>query len=147
MPSSTPADDGDGLLLTELLGEALAEGDRLGDWLGLGDTEDEGLWLALPLLDGDTDGETLAEGDFDALGDWLALGLGVGEADADGLLLALGLWLGLPMVTQTSTSFEASLSPSSLTAWTIRNQIPDSVRKSASVASRAAGSAMRKSSV
>ena len=153
--------DGDGEAETELLGETLGLVD--GDTELLGDTLAEGETLALMLADG------LTEADGDTLLDGLTLGLMLedgaadrdaiedGEIDADGLRLGLMLLDGLTLelgdtealasVTQTCTSFDAALSPSPLPARTMTYQTPDSVRKSARVASRASGSSMMKSSV
>jgi hypothetical protein len=105
----------------------------------------------LGLIDGDVDGEidalTLLDGLVDADGLVLALGLSERLTLLDGLTLADGETLGLLNVTQTCTSFEAALSPSSLPARTTRYQMPDSGRKSLSSASRALGTSMMKSSV
>lgn len=134
-PSVSAGADGDGEAETELLGDC----DALGLCVGL--VDEDGLVLALWL------GEDELLGLVDADGDTLALGERLGLALPLGLVEALGDCDGLESVTQTCTSFDAALSPSPFPARTTRYQTPDSVRKSASSASRASGSLMMKSSV
>lgn len=109
--------------------------------LGLTDALALRLSLGLTLDDGEIDGDVELDGETLALGDRLGLALPDGLTDADGLTLAL------ESVTQTSTSFDCSPSPSVLPATTTMNHVPESVRKSLSVACLALPSLMTKSSV
>ena len=74
-PASTPAAAIDPLSGNAADGDGLADGDKLTeiDSLDDGETELDGLWLALGLLDSDTEGENETEDD------------GLGDSEADSL--------------------------------------------------------------